>query len=130
MTDKAVSDLTAATNDIVAELGEVITTLQSDAQALKDALANSSTAVDADVEAQVKRLTEGTAAAKAAVDALKAQPLPSPAPAAAGSGSAFIGTRTAPVGEAAANATAAVAEAGGAPHAPDPTAPRNIPASA
>lgn len=88
MTDQAVQDLTVAVNSAVAELGEAVTTIQSEANALAAALANSGATNDPAIEAQVARLNAATAAAAKAIAALSPpieSPGQSPAPGELGS---------------------------------------------
>lgn len=95
MTDQAILDLTAATNAVVTEVSALITEVQSEANALAAALANSGATNDPLIEAQVARLTTAATAAGTALAALQppvtspspasvASPAPAPAPAAAG----------------------------------------------
>lgn len=78
MTDQAIADLTAATDQITAELALVVTDLQAEAKALAAALANANSGgavLDPAIEAQAQRLVTGANAAAAAVAALQAAPV-------------------------------------------------------
>lgn len=82
MTDQAIQDLTVAVNSVVTELTEAVTVIQSEANALAAALANSGATNDPLIEAQVTRLNSAVAAAAAAIAALSpptGSPSPSPA---------------------------------------------------
>jgi hypothetical protein len=88
MTDQAVVDLTQAVNSAVAELGEAVTVIQSEANALAAALNANGATNDPAIETQVKRLTDATAAAAKAIAALSPpieSPGQSPAPGQLGS---------------------------------------------
>jgi hypothetical protein len=84
MTDQAITDLTSATDAILAELALVVASTQNEATALAAALAANAAAsgagLDPAIEAQVARLVSGTKAAAAAVAALQppASPVHSP----------------------------------------------------
>lgn len=85
MIDQAITDLDAATDKIVAQLAIAVTTVQTEAKALADAIAASGASLDPEIEARAKRLSDAADAANAALAALQppASPSPAPAPAAA-----------------------------------------------
>jgi ABC-type transporter Mla subunit MlaD len=88
MTDQAIANLNAASDDIISELALVVSVVIQESTALAAALAASPTALDPAIQAQADKLAQASKSAREAIAAIQpivagATPAPAEAPASA-----------------------------------------------